>query len=255
MRLSDYFVLFFSASVLASALNGVSPNPNERSISSENTARHRSRRLTNGERLAMGLPPLKPKRLYYGDRVSSAPRSDVSALPVVSRTCNILVKTKAGSKLGYISPALYWSLYYGPLQGTQAGALEVTFSYSPSDPSHLDILTTNGPNRSFPYFGGVKMRNDDDYVTLSLGVGRNGYFALTGTIQIKDGPTPQARPYNSLDGGPFGSSQFLTQSAIWAYDPDTQRITSHWVNSDASESTNYIEYIEKRTPAKDLGTG
>ncbi|KAG8953467.1 hypothetical protein FRC04_002309 [Tulasnella sp. 424] len=103
-------------------------------------------RMTNAKRFAMNLPPMKPKALQRGSRAASAPRSGTSMLPPITRKCNVQVKkADDGSTLGYISAAWLHGAYF-VIDDTPDNAIEVEFSYSPSDlsPSQIDILETKG---------------------------------------------------------------------------------------------------------------
>lgn len=42
---------------------------------------------------------------------------------------------------------------YGMFQPDQAGALEVSFSYSPDWPSQIDMTATNAPFATYPFVG------------------------------------------------------------------------------------------------------
>lgn len=69
--------------------------------------------------------------------------------------CNILVNnTDSGDVLGYVSPKFNDFGEYGYFQPSQDGALSVTLSYHPRDPSSpVDIKVNNGPDSTFPFFG------------------------------------------------------------------------------------------------------
>ncbi|KAG8919365.1 hypothetical protein FRC01_001318 [Tulasnella sp. 417] len=203
----------------------------------------------------MSLPPLKPK-LRSGTRVLSARQSNTSPRPRTTQTCNILVtNANNGNIFGYISPV--WNTFgtYGFVQSTQAGALEVSFSYPQDDfsPSQLDITAVNGPNASYPFFGAgilllytssgpltasaVKGRANAD---ASLGPGSYHHSYIVGTTQIPAGSTPQDGDNNSFDATTGFDSP--AESAIWIYDPVTQELTAQWINPHGSTPANYIVY-------------
>ncbi|KAL5633958.1 hypothetical protein ACGC1H_005970 [Rhizoctonia solani] len=130
---------------------------------------------TNAKRFAQGLPPLSPVKRHphrggphrdggnphKGTRVAFAPRAEVSAAARTKVKCNILVKPTSGSTLGYISPIFNDFGEYGPLQTSQAGALEIAFSNTASSGlvyGPADFLTTNNVDtiNSFPYLSAGK---------------------------------------------------------------------------------------------------
>ena len=130
--------------------------------------------LTNARRLQLGLPLKKPHRkVDKVKRSGTPPTSSVSSrnfflnksflkhipsffLFAPGRiNCNILVNnTDSGDVLGYVSPKFNDFGEYGYFQPSQDGALSVTLSYHPRDPSSpVDIKVNNGPDSTFPFFG------------------------------------------------------------------------------------------------------
>ncbi|KAK6984804.1 hypothetical protein R3P38DRAFT_3292149 [Favolaschia claudopus] len=78
-------------------------------------------RPTNAKRLALGLPPLPPRR---ATRVRSAARSMASPLPPGTYSCNVGVTDASTTELlGYLSPPTSGNQYYGTLQPSAAGSL------------------------------------------------------------------------------------------------------------------------------------
>ncbi|KAG9016604.1 hypothetical protein FRB90_002843 [Tulasnella sp. 427] len=83
--------------------------------------------------------------------------------------CNILVQNAEDPSVtyGFLKPVFNGSGGYGPLQATQAGALEVTF-YVPSfvlSAGQLDLHAENGPSQTYPYFGATiaSISSSDDF--------------------------------------------------------------------------------------------
>lgn len=204
--------------------------------------------LTNAKRLAKGLPPLSPKAArrpnrsgpHGGTKVDTARRTVSSPLPPVNVKCNILVKdTNNGTAFGFISPV--WNVFgeYGIVQPDQAGALEVSFSYSPESPDSLtqrDFLATNGPGATYPFVGatvGFVSTSDD------LAVGSYNYAYITGTTQIPAGP-PEGADNNSFSG--TTGIPKSAESAIWTYNPTTQDIIVQWINTDGSPAPTNLVY-------------
>ncbi|KAJ7087498.1 hypothetical protein C8R44DRAFT_893200 [Mycena epipterygia] len=187
--------------------------------------------LTNAKRLAMGLPPLNPRR-----RGAVAPRQ--SPLPPASTKCNILATETDGTFAGYVSPA--WNSFgeYGALQDAQDGALEVSFSYSPDSPGQLSFTATNGPDATYPFIGAIKGISSS---SSDLGPGSANYAYLGGTSQ-----TPAGSPPSAGDNA-FDAATHLTEdieSAIWSYDSSTQAITAQWINTDSSAPSTHIVHTQ-----------
>ncbi|KAG8908706.1 hypothetical protein FRC01_007279 [Tulasnella sp. 417] len=179
-------------------------------------------RMTNAKRLAMNLPPLKPKVLKRGTPAASAPRSGHSQLPPCPPVWNEFGE-------------------YGIVQENQAGALKVTFTASPDGPSDtLDFVADNGPSTSYPYLGGVVgFASTSD----NLGPGSYNYAYVAGTEHIPS-RTPQATDQNDPNNS-FSATTGIAASAegaIWKYDPTTQDITAQWINTDGSASATYLVY-------------
>lgn len=187
-----------------------------------------------------GLPLLSPQAYRRRTKADTTRRTASSHLPLVNTKCNVLVKnTSNGTTIGFISPT--WNVWgeYGIVQPDAAGALEVSFSYSPESSdslAQLDILATNGPGASYPFFGatvGYTSTSDD------LAVGSYNYAYITGTTQIPAGP-PEGADNNSF-GGTTGIPK-AAESAIWTYNPKTQDITAQWINTDGSAPATHLVY-------------
>ncbi|CAE6435749.1 unnamed protein product [Rhizoctonia solani] len=202
--------------------------------------------ITNAKRFAQGLPPLRPKRrnpnrgvhhgavhARQGTRVASAPRSETSPSVPTSTKCNILVKNSStGQELGYISKE--WNSYaeYGPLQGSQDDALEVSFSASPDTPtSQIDLVTTNGKSAAHPFLGAAVGYGADD---ANIGHGSPNYLFLVGTTQTPAGSTPSTEANNSFSE--VSGAEAASESAIWSYDPISRAFSIQWVNEDGTSA-------------------
>ncbi|KIO30742.1 hypothetical protein M407DRAFT_20269 [Tulasnella calospora MUT 4182] len=225
--------LFFLATVAVVAVDGIPIDPPTDgfkldSITPSDSARPIVGRMTNAKRLAMGLPPLKPKALRRGTRAASARRSATSMLPPILHKCNILVKNAVdGSSFGYLAPAPGGiNDYYGVFQQSQAGSLEVSFYTSPDDPSpsELDFFAENAPDPSSPYFG----------AHMFFGIGGRELSAENGSLAGIGGDATQTQP-----GSPATDEW---ESAIWKYNPITQDITAQWINSDGSSPPTNLVY-------------
>ncbi|KAG9108579.1 hypothetical protein FRC07_008429 [Ceratobasidium sp. 392] len=200
---------------------------------------------TNAKRFAKGLPPLAPRTRRrhpqrgaphrLGTRVQAAPRAQTSPTPPENQKCNILVKT-GDATLGYITPSFNTFGEYGTFQPGPAGALEISFSYSPDSPSQLDFLATNGPSSTYPYMGAVMgYASDSD----NFSQGSYNYAYVAGTQQTPSGSPPV------VGDSSFGTATGIPgdyESAIWTYDPATQAISAQWINTDGSAPGTHLLY-------------
>ncbi|KAG8983041.1 hypothetical protein FRB90_006353 [Tulasnella sp. 427] len=198
-------------------------------------------RMTNARRFAMGLPPLKPKGPRRGTRAASARRASTSMTPTTdnSRHCNILVKNANNPSItyGYATPSFPAYGVYGAVQGTQAGALEVSFN-APDAPvsAQLDFYAQNGPSQAYLYVGavpGVFSTSED------LSPGSPNYAHLTATDHTAPGSPPVggATSYSDITGITADH-----ESAIWGYNAATQEITAQWINTDGSAPPTHIVF-------------
>ncbi|CAE6437318.1 unnamed protein product [Rhizoctonia solani] len=174
-----------------------------------------------------------------GTHVASAPRSKTSPSLPIKKRCNILVKEVDGNGtvFGFVSAA--WNRYaeYGPVEPSQNGSLEVSFSYSTDSLIQLDLLATNGPSARYPFVGGTSGFASTSY---NLSSGSYNYVYITGTTQ-----TPPGSPPVEDDNNSFGDAIGIpgaAESAIWTYDPVTNDLSPQWVNVDGSTLANYLIY-------------
>lgn len=75
----------------------------------------------------------------------------------LSHSCNILIKDASTLKtLGYMAPIVNTFGEYGIIQGSQAGAMTITFSTTSSSTTGLSLKVSNDPSDAsagFPYIG------------------------------------------------------------------------------------------------------
>ncbi|KAG8965096.1 hypothetical protein FRC00_011017 [Tulasnella sp. 408] len=215
LTISSLFVL---ATAAVATADGGSLNPSLDSIkpipisSLADSVKPIVGRMTNAKRLALKLPPLKPKALR---RVKN--KDDDSVLGYLTRNINTFGE-------------------YGTFQPAQADSLEVTFYASPDDPSpeELDLHADNGPTATFPYVGAGYASDSDDF-----GTGSYNYAYVAGTQQSPAGSSAQVGDNTfSIATGIPGD----WESAIWKYNRATQEITAQWINTDGSSPATYIIY-------------
>ncbi|KAF7333189.1 hypothetical protein MVEN_02384700 [Mycena venus] len=143
-------------------------------------------------------------------------------------TCNILVRGADGTEHGYISPVLNADGFYANFQPTQAGALTVSFPYSATACSRLNLQVSNGPS-AFPFLGGIVMGNEN----LVLRRPHHTCIPLGQTCATPPSGTPRVfSDTNSHSMTPSaGESQpRYLESSIWCYNPATQALTAQWIN-------------------------
>ncbi|KAJ7885421.1 hypothetical protein B0H13DRAFT_2666890 [Mycena leptocephala] len=173
---------------------------------------------TNAQRLARGLPLLKPR---FRDPLHPPPARRSSTPPVTVR-CNIKVASydTPENVYGYLAPDIdpYGTL--GTFLPDQTGAVEVSFTYSSGSYTQLDLAVTNSP--SYPvivayYFGSTLDRDTSPWSDMRLG--------FTGSTP------PGSPPVAAHSGlGDARNTQFPTESAIWSYDKTSRMITPQWIN-------------------------
>ncbi|KIO22608.1 hypothetical protein M407DRAFT_27865 [Tulasnella calospora MUT 4182] len=73
----------------------------------------RVKKVTNAMRLANGLPPLAPRKLYDGSRVASAHKARSSPLPLMTLPAILVYDAngRSGNLLGYLSQSMTGNFY------------------------------------------------------------------------------------------------------------------------------------------------
>ncbi|KAJ6550986.1 hypothetical protein DFH09DRAFT_1499577 [Mycena vulgaris] len=244
MHLLSTTVAVLAAATLASAVGtptrramSFNPAPEDLVNDPATVSARAPQALTNAKRLALGMPPLKPRRRGGAARAANSP-----AVPI-PQTCNIRAQGTDGTDFGFISPVWNGFGEYGTFQSAQDGALEVSFSYSADSSTQIGFTATNGPSATFPLMGAIDGFASD---SPDFAVGSYNYAYLGGTTQSPPGSPPFS-----------GASSFSTatgiseriESAIWSYDPKTQAITAQWVNTDGSMPATHIVYANDSNQA------
>ncbi|KAJ6559444.1 hypothetical protein DFH09DRAFT_1161605 [Mycena vulgaris] len=141
-------------------------------------------------------------------------------------TCNIFVRGADGTEHGYISPVLNADGFYANFQPAKAGALAVSFSYSATACSRLNLQVSNGPNAS-PFFGGIVLGNKN------LVLRRPGYTTVSLGLTCATPPSGTPRVFSASHSAltPRGKREpCYLESSIWRYNPATQALTAQWIN-------------------------
>ncbi|KAH9850874.1 hypothetical protein C2E23DRAFT_886928 [Lenzites betulinus] len=190
-----------------------------------------TRVITNGERLAQGLPPRKPtlRRVRgYGSHRRQAAAAQPSSTPCVLRGRIQVTGTEKG---GFVSRM---ANPYGEYRLAQdpADALSVVLrrSCNPADDAPFEIEATNGLE-NLPLFGGfvgVASSSDD------LIKGSRNYVYLSGTGSVPSGPAQNApNGFTAATRYPRDVESFVWTSSLAAAD-GTLALTMGWVNTDGS---------------------
>ncbi|KAJ7496282.1 hypothetical protein B0H11DRAFT_2385822 [Mycena galericulata] len=174
--------------------------------------------LTNAKRLAIGLPPLPPRRR------DPTTQPQPSSLPPIPTTCNIYVASADNSLKGYLA-VLGESGAYGPLTDDRSAAVVVSFSYSATSWSELDFTVIGDPGVAYP--------------NIFFAAGANGYGNDFGPTMGENTailiPAEQTAPGSPADYNGV-------ESAVWIYDSGTQAITAQWINDDPPNSPTFFVY-------------
>ncbi|KAJ7635635.1 hypothetical protein B0H17DRAFT_1217258 [Mycena rosella] len=195
----------------------------------------------NGETLEI-LPevPVNNFSDYGFDNMMGSYRCDWAPQNV---TCNILVAGIDGSEYGYLGSALSSLGFYTSFQSHQAGALEVSFEYSPNALSQLNLRASNGPtaNSTFPFVGGIVFGSA--HARLALGSAEN--FVLGGTRETPPFDNPRTfSTENSHTGAGWSPDEpKYLESSIWRYDPTSQGLFPQWINPDGGKPQTTIVFI------------
>ncbi|TFK43108.1 hypothetical protein BDQ12DRAFT_642516 [Crucibulum laeve] len=240
------FNIFAAAALAAtSVLGSATPTINLRDesltlnppISTINEARDvplsqlEARSLTNARRLAEGLPLNPPKRRTHTEvsraLPSGTPSNDVRQGIIQVFTGDIL--------LGYVKAATNSFGEYG-ITADAAQALLVSVDVTDAATGVADIGTINGPDASYPFFGGIvgfSSSNDD------LASGSFNYVYLGATTQTE----PNSPPVDGANSFTHATSlSKKIESAIWTFDASTNTLTSQWINTDSSSPATFIGY-------------
>ncbi|KAH9848138.1 hypothetical protein C2E23DRAFT_889381 [Lenzites betulinus] len=184
------------------------------------------REATNAERLARGLTPARPRRLYNGSRTNVA-RSAPSNLPGVVYTGKVGVVPSGTSPLRKRIDTLGYLGAYGVVATTaQAWSYQYTQPVSGSAPLELNSPST-------PYrLSGVAIRSGPQ---VTLGPGNTVYLELQNTrAHTAAGSATSVYVYDTYAIG-------YAQTSIFRIDL-TGKVTYSWVNPDGSVPTQYLFY-------------
>ncbi|KAI0329801.1 hypothetical protein GY45DRAFT_840116 [Cubamyces sp. BRFM 1775] len=185
------------------------------------------RAATNAERLARGLAPARPKRLYNPSRANVA-RSAPSGLPGSTQTGRLGIYPagtspslrKRDGTLGFMGP-------YGLVPPGSSEVWTYTFSEPASSDTLLELNHAGTPYR----LAGVAIRTGPQ---VTLGPGNTVYLELQNVRSHTDAGT--VTPVYVYDTYAIG----YAQTTIFSIDQSTGKLTVHWVNPDGTVAQQYI---------------
>ncbi|KAI0658071.1 hypothetical protein C8Q70DRAFT_198878 [Cubamyces menziesii] len=176
------------------------------------------RAATNAERLARGLAPARPRRLYMGSRTNAA-RAAPSSVPGTTHV-GILALYATGSSPTSGATPVEWMGYGGPVAFSQIAG---TFQYTEPSPAgsvvELECTTQSGLR-----LGGIMPAAHE---TLQLSASSGNSVKLTSVGAHTDAGASR---------GAFNLGQYqvgYAETTIFSVD-DTGRVTVAWGNPDGS---------------------
>jgi hypothetical protein len=190
---------------------------------------------SNAQRLARGLPPLKPRfgrnlpgviQIWYPTPVFGAKRSEPSGN--LQKTCNghIEVRNSDGNTLGFVKDAS------GDIGGVNLTPdsnqdLQVTFEADSTGP--FNIKATNPGFPDPPYVGTLSQISPNNFI--ATGSGNSASLTHVGSTAP------------NTSGSVVGDQ--YAQSAIWSYNSNTQELTAQYINPDGSKPPTIFAFNSK----------
>ncbi|KAI0338818.1 hypothetical protein BDW22DRAFT_677495 [Trametopsis cervina] len=201
--------------------------------------------LTNGQRMARGLPPNKPHFRRHLRARAGPSAVAAAANPAPTGTCTPRTGVVHVSATDPARPVLDGYLgrtanEFGEYTYTaeRANALSVTLDDCSGAP--FDLLTTNG-FKTFPYLGAIKGFSSDD---AELRPGAFNYLYIGGVSQTAPRATPQT--VGNSFSGTTGEAE-PSESAIWSFASGGGDVLQpQWINPDGSLPRNTLVYVPSR---------
>ncbi|KAJ7585358.1 hypothetical protein C8J56DRAFT_121838 [Mycena floridula] len=246
MRFAICTLAIAASSVAASTFS--TSNPYDAPVNTPTTmSQLESKSMTNGKRMARGLPPKPP--VMRSSRAAAAARAQASQAP---RTAGIVKVSKIvdGSaepvELGFVSRALN---AYGEMDIVdyehKSDALLVNINVQAGSKRNVNIATTNGDNYMTPFFGAIAGYQYDEQNPASvLGPASANYVWIGSTTSTfrQSGPTVTSANSDTSASAAHSSRYEITandnvdhaiESKIWRIDAATNVLTAQWLNPDA----------------------
>ncbi|KAF7331120.1 hypothetical protein MVEN_02452300 [Mycena venus] len=184
--------------------------------------------LTNGERLARGLPLKAPAR-----RTKAARDSAASPVPSYTAKGHLLVRNASdNSVIGYASKDVSITTFITP-NLDDALTVSVTLPVGATGGSQLNLAQADSPN-AFTSFGLVQGRDD---TTTDISAGSSNYLYISSTNDTPAGSSPQ-QPGNAPSN--LNGSALSSESAVWTIDIVSGTAFPIWINSDGVAATTQL---------------
>jgi len=178
----------------------------------------RPSRDTNGNRLARGLAPLPPKRLYNATRAGAAPARR-STTPIAGQI--------AVTAVGGTAP-FCWLGTSQSCQTKQSSAVTFTPSAGVGAATAQELVINSGSDNGVPMIVG-------EYSNAKQGLGTGTYLYIAMFLTTEH-TAPGAEPsYDSIFG-------FYYESSVWTINAQGE-IEGTWVNSDGT-SVSLIIFVD-----------
>ncbi|KAI0696861.1 hypothetical protein C8T65DRAFT_29763 [Cerioporus squamosus] len=174
-----------------------------------------SARATNAERLARGLGPARPRRLYSGTRTNAA-RAVPSGSPGSTQRGVIKIVTagSGGDVWAYMTA--------GGATGSTSVTTADTFSYNMPSPADALVGFTDVTNPSYRLSA---------YASSAVHLG-SGYATSARLLGVLTPATAAGSPPVGAES--YGYQGGYAETTIFSVDPSTGKITVQWVNADGS---------------------
>ncbi|KAG8953814.1 hypothetical protein FRC04_001444 [Tulasnella sp. 424] len=208
------------------------------------------KRQTNAQRMARGLPPLKPRKLY-GNGSSAAGALQPRASPTPKRT--ILLYDSQGLSgtllgywsIGFTSGGVYPGCYY--LTNTCSNSITNPDSQSSNALRNPDRPRNSATGTGYYYIGAATRSNKD--ASWDTSTGNSNVAFVSGVTAIGQNATPQGTVNHSYqegsstnNGDPSGD-QILTESNIWDCSGANGECFPFWIDPSRDRKTAYLAYV------------
>ncbi|KAI0788693.1 hypothetical protein C8Q75DRAFT_769303 [Abortiporus biennis] len=204
----------------------------------------------NAQRLARGLPPLRPRRLYNAHiaRTLTASATPTASTPAATATPTGLIQAVYVSSINGVQPSvepLRRRQTIGTVAGylNQVGQLSTTnrnirFSTTTDPEAAVAVYATDyaNPTAQYPISQGFMCLNNDhsldasrDYpIVLSPDTGDYVGLSFCGAYLDRPAGTPPANDLTAVE------PQFYGETRVWGIDPTTGLVSFRYVNPDGT---------------------
>ncbi|KAG8926725.1 hypothetical protein FRC01_008441 [Tulasnella sp. 417] len=194
------------------------------------------KRVTNAMRIANGLPPLAPRKLYSGSRAGSAHKARSSpALPVgVPAVLIYGLGGRTGQPLGYLGKGLNYAF------GSYTFTTDCKDAMANAQLSSGD-LTIPAQSGSYPNVGIIL-----PYTPVLDPVTNPGYYgAIGGTATTPNGSPPVTSRESSYSDFSIEGDPTFIESNVWSLGENNELIPT-WINPNGDAVRMEIVYVPDR---------